>query len=116
MIDDFFPIDLTLGTREEPVPCPNCNAKLDRKTVMSESSANLGRPYVTCAGCAEDGKICFWFLDYGECDVCECPMFRSKAKKGPHVGRPFSACSQGCPGKFKWLDGQVALARKQSFS
>src|SRR4051794_19516828 len=71
--------------------------------VMNENSPNVGRPYAACEHCSGDGKICFWFLDHGECDLCRCPLFRGPAKKGKHAGRMFEACSQGCPGKFRWL-------------
>ncbi len=104
MTDEIFDIQLDYTTKPKPVPCPNCKAKLDRKTVMSDHSPNVGRPYVACETCADNGKISFWFLDHGECDECGCPLFQNRAKKGQHVGRQFEACSQGCPGKFCWLD------------
>src|SRR5262249_15071585 len=60
--------------------------------------------YVTCEQCSAKGKICFWFMDHGECDLCGCPIYQGPAKKGRHTGRLFEACSQGCPGKFRWLN------------
>lgn len=104
MTDDFLDIQLDYTTKRKPVPCPNCKAKLDRKMVMNENSPNVGRPYAACEHCSGEGKICFWFLDHGECDECGCPLFQGRAKKGHHVGRPFEACSQKCAGKFRWLD------------
>jgi hypothetical protein len=64
---------------------------------------NVDRPYVTCDQCSAEGKICFWFLDHGECDLCGSPMYQGPAKKGKNAGRMFEACSQRCPGKFRWL-------------
>jgi hypothetical protein len=104
MIDEFLDIQLTYTTKSKPVPCPNCNAKLDRNTVMNETSPNAGWPYVACAQCSGKGKICFWFLDFGECDLCLCPMYQGPAKKGKNEGRVFEACSRKCRGKFRWLD------------
>ena len=103
MTDDFLDIQLDYTAKCKPVPCPNCKAKLERKIVMNENSPNVGRPYAACEQCSSNKKICFWFLDHGECDLCECPLFRGPAKKGKHAGRMFEACSQGCPGKFRWL-------------
>jgi hypothetical protein len=103
MTDESLEFDLDYTARPKPVQCPNCDAKLDRRIVMSDSSVNVGRPYVTCEQCSAKAKICFWFLDHGECDLCRCPMFQGPAKKGKHAGRMFEACSQGCPGKFRWL-------------
>ena len=114
MTDDFFPIELDFAAPAKPVPCPNCHAMLDRKTVMNEKSANVGRPYATCADCAEDGKICFWFLDFGECELCHSPIFQALAKKGKNAGRLFEACSQGCSGRFKWLEEPKASSRDRS--
>jgi hypothetical protein len=101
--DDLLDHPLDYATKRKPVPCPHCKAKLERKIVVSEASANVGRPYVSCDQCSAKGKICFWFLDYGECDLCGCPMYQGPAKRGKHAGRLFEACSQGCPGKFRWL-------------
>jgi hypothetical protein len=103
MTDDFLD-QLEFATKLKRVPCPNCNAKLERRIVMTETSKNAGRPYVACAKCSENGKISFWFLDHGECDLCGCPMYQGPAKKGGFIGRVFEACSQKCPGKFRWLD------------
>ncbi len=103
MTDDFLD-QLEFATKLKRVPCPNCNAKLERRIVMTETSKNAGRPYVVCAKCSENGKISFWFLDHGECDLCGCPMYQGPAKKGGFIGRPFEACSKKCPGKFRWLD------------
>lgn len=86
------------------VPWPNCNAKLERKAVTNEASPNVGGPFATCDQCSANEMICFSFLDYGECNLCGCPMYQGPAKKGRHVGRMFEACSQGCSGKFRWLD------------
>jgi len=104
MTDECLDIQLDYTPRSKSVPCPNCKAKLDRRIVMNDLSANVGRPYVTCEECSSNNKICFWFLDHGECDLCGCPLFRGPAKKGKHTGRMFEACSQGCPGKFRWLE------------
>lgn len=104
MTDDFLDFELDFTARTKPVPCPSCNAKLDRKVVMSETSGNVGRPYALCDQCSAKGKICFWFLDFDECDLCGCPMYQGAAKKGKHAGRMFEACSHGCPGKFHWLE------------
>ena len=103
LTDSFLDRPLDYTTKRKPVPCPNCKAKLDRRIVMNDLSANVDRPYVTCEQCSAKGKICFWFLDHGECDLCGCPMFQGPAKKGRYAGRKFEACSQGCPGKFRWL-------------
>ncbi len=103
MSDDFLETLLDNTARIRPVPCPNCKSKLDRKIVVSESSVNVGRPYVTCDQCSAEGKICFWFLDHGECNLCGCPMYQGPAKKGKNAGRMFEACSHGCPGRFRWL-------------
>jgi hypothetical protein len=104
MTDDLLEIFLDPTATTKPVPCPNCRAKLERKIVKSETSQNVGRPYVACEQCSAEGKICFWFLDHGECDLCGCPLYQGPAKKGKYAGRVFEACSQGCPGKFSWLN------------
>jgi hypothetical protein len=74
MTDEPFEFELDLTARLKPVPCPNCKNKLERKIVMSESSANCGRPYVMCSQCSTKGEICFWFLDLGECELCGWPQ------------------------------------------
>ncbi len=104
MIDDFLAFELNDTSRAKPIPCPNCQAKLKRKIVMSETSVNVGRPYIVCKECSEQGHISFWFCDKGECDLCGSPLFQAAAKKGKHAGRKFEACSHGCPGKFRWLE------------
>ena|ERR1700722_20788043 len=103
MNDDFLSIELDYPARSAPVPCPNCKKKLDRKVVLNDESVNAGRPYVVCDTCSCKGKICFWFLDRGVCNLCNCPMYQGPAKNGKHAGKMFQACSQGCPGKFRWL-------------
>lgn len=104
MTEECINFELDFTTSSKTVPCPNCNEKLKRKTVISENSVNVGRPYVACEQCSDKGKICFWFLDFGECDLCRCPIYQGRAKKGKHAGKLFEVCSQGCPGKFRWLE------------
>lgn len=103
MTDGFLETLLDHAVRTKPVPCANCKSKLDRRIVESENSVNVGRPYVTCDQCSVEGKICFWFLDHGECVLCGCPMYQGPAKKGKNAGRMSEACSQGCPSNFRWL-------------
>lgn len=102
MTDDFLDIQLDFTAKCKPVPCPNCKAKLERKIVINDKSPNVGGPYVACEQCSDQGKICFWFLDFGECDLCGCPLYQGAAKR--HGGRMFEACSQKCQGTFRWLD------------
>lgn len=103
MTDDFLEIQLDYTAKCKPVPCPNCKAKLDRKPVMNENSPNVGRPFVTCETCSSNGKICFWFLDHGECDHCGCPLYRGPAKKRQE-------CRSNVRGLLARVCGNVSLA------
>jgi uncharacterized CHY-type Zn-finger protein len=104
MYCDFPSSEPNDNTGNKPVPCPNCHTNLERKIVMSATSENVGRPYVICDTCSSKDLICFWFLDHGECDLCGSPMYQGPVKRGQNVGRMFEACSQGCPGRFQWLE------------
>jgi predicted nucleic acid-binding Zn ribbon protein len=59
MTDESLDFELDYSARPKPVQCPNCDAKLDRRIVMSDSSVNVSRPYVTCEQCSAKGKICW---------------------------------------------------------
>jgi hypothetical protein len=105
MTADTFEIALDSTPRPKQMPCPNCCAKLTRKTVMNEESPNVDRPYIFCQACSSTGQICFWFIDLGEC-ACGSPIYQATSKKGTNVGRRFEACSKGCKGSFQWLDSE----------